>query len=240
MGWELGINYNGHAGKDLTYGINFNISDVKNKILDLKEFSASNFLQNREGYSIGSIYALEADGYFQSQDEINNHPAQVVCWRPAILRYVNQNKDNNINNDDYKIIGSTIPRYTYGLNLNAGVQRVSALMPFYRAWAKPMVICIPMPFSHFIVAVRHMNNIRITGRPKTPTHKFPRLTYNDGGNNYLPSSFWMKNAAYLRLKNIQLGYSLPLSLIKQMGHERGESICGRTKPVDPRQILERI
>jgi TonB-linked SusC/RagA family outer membrane protein len=216
VGWELGINYNGRAGKDFTYGINFNISDVKNKVLDLKGISTTGLRQNREGYSIGSIYALEADGYFQSQDEINNHPAQVGVLAPGDIKYVNQNKDNVINNEDYKIIGGTIPRYTYGLNLNAAWKGFS-FNAFLQGVGKANGYLYSFAIQPFYSGGTAHEQHKDYWTPENPNAQFPRLTYNDGGNNYLPSSFWMKNAAYLRLKNIQLGYTLPISLISKWG-----------------------
>lgn len=216
VGWELGINYNGRAGKDFTYGINFNISDVKNKVLDLKGISTTGLRQNREGYSIGSIYALEADGYFQSQDEINNHPAQVGVLAPGDIRYVNQNKDNIINNEDYKIIGGTIPCYTYGLNLNA-IYKGFSFNAFLQGVGKANGYLYSYAIQPFYSGGTAHEQHKDYWTAENPNALFPRLTYNDGGNNYLPSSFWMKNAAYLRLKNIQLGYTLPVSLISKWG-----------------------
>ncbi|SEN57881.1 SusC/RagA family TonB-linked outer membrane protein [Niastella yeongjuensis] len=215
VGWELGVNYNGRAGA-FTYGINFNISDVKNKVLDLKGISASSLLQSREGYSINSIYALEADGYFQSQAEIDNHPAQVGVLAPGDIKYVNQNKDNIINNDDYKIIGSTLPRYTYGLNLNAGYKGFS-LNAFLQGVGKANGYLYSYAIQPFYSGGTAHEQHKDSWTPENPNAAFPRLTYGDGGNNYQPSSFWMKNAAYVRLKNIQLGYSLPVSLINKWG-----------------------
>ena len=215
VGWELGVNYNGRAG-DFTYGVGFNISDVKNKVLDLKGISASSLLQSREGYSINSIYALQADGYFQSQDEINNHAAQVGVLAPGDIKYVNQNKDNLINNDDYKIIGSTLPRYTYGLNLNAGYKGFS-FNAFLQGVGKANGYLYSFAIQPFYSGGTAHEQHKDYWTPENPNAKFPRLTYGDGGNNYQSSSFWMKNAAYLRLKNIQLGYSLPVSLVSKWG-----------------------
>jgi hypothetical protein len=216
VGWELGINYNGHAGKDFTYGINFNISDVKNKILDLKGINNTDLLTNREGYSINSIYGLEADGYFQSQDEIDNHAAQVGVLAPGDIKYVNQNKDNIINNEDYKVIGSTLPRFTYGLNLNAAYKGFS-FNAFFQGVGKANGYLYSYAIQPFYSGGTAHEQHKDYWTPENPNAAFPRLTYNDGGNNYQTSSFWMKSAAYTRLKNVQLGYSLPLSLISKWG-----------------------
>lgn len=216
VGWELGINYNGHAGKDFTYGINFNISDVKNKILDLKGINNTDLLTNREGYAINSIYGLEADGYFQSQDEIDNHAAQVGVLAPGDIKYVNQNKDNIINNEDYKVIGSTLPRFTYGLNLNASYKGFS-FNAFLQGVGKANGYLYSYAIQPFYSGGTAHEQHKDYWTPENPNAAFPRLTYNDGGNNYQTSSFWMKSAAYTRLKNVQLGYSLPLSLISKWG-----------------------
>lgn len=216
VGWELGVNYKGSAGKDFTYGINFNISDVKNKVLDLKGISASSLLQSREGYSINSIYGLEAAGYFQSQDEIDNHAKQVGVLAPGDIKYVNQNKDNIINDEDYKIVGSTIPRFTYGLNLNAAYKGFS-FNAFLQGVGKANGYLYSHAIQPFYSGGTAHEQHKDYWTPENPGAEFPRLTYNDGGNNYQPSSFWMKNAAYTRLKNIQLGYSLPIALISKWG-----------------------
>ncbi len=215
-GWDIGVNYRGNIG-ELKYGIDLSLSDVKNEVLDLRGVSQTGLLVSREGYPINSIYALQADGYFQSQDEIDSHASQIGVLAPGDIRYVNQNPDvdNMINADDYVIIGSTIPRYTYGLNINASYKNFTfntflqgvgtadgylhgrAIQPFYSGASAYEV---------------HKDYWTTDNRNAA----FPRLTWGDSGNNYQHSSFWMKDASYLRLKNIQLGYNIPSKIINAM------------------------
>lgn len=215
-GWEVALNYKGHAG-EFTYGIGFNLSDVRNTVLDLKGVNETGLLVDREGYPMNSIFALQADGYFQSQEEVDAHASQVGVLGPGDIRYVNQNpaEDNLVNADDRVIIGNTIPRFTYGANLNASYKNFT--------------------FNAFIQGVGQVDGY-LYGRAIQPfysgasayeQHKdywtsenrdaaFPRLTWGDSGNNYQHSSFWMKDASYLRLKNIQLGYNLPTSFLNNL------------------------
>lgn len=208
-GWDASISYRG-GSSDFKYNVMFNISDVKNTVLDLRGVSQSGLLVSREGYPINSIFALRADGYFQSQDEINAHSTQVGVLAPGDIRYINQNPhvDNVINADDYEVVGSTIPRFTYGLNLNAEYKNFTFnafLQGVGKADGYLYGRAIQPFFSGASAYEQHKDYWTTDNRAAT----FPRLTWGDAGNNYQHSSFWMKNAAYLRLKNIQFGYNLP-------------------------------
>jgi TonB-linked SusC/RagA family outer membrane protein len=213
-GWELGINYDGKIN-DFKYNIGVNVSDVKNKVLDMRGINQSNVTVSREGYPVNAIFGLQAEGFFQDADEVAKHATQFGTIAPGDIKYKDQNGDGIINESDKVIMGNTIPRYTYGVSLNAswkgfdfgaflqGVGKVDGLV--YGAGI--------MPF--------YVSSVGGTAQERfkdywTPTHKdaaFPRLVFG-GTNNQQISSFWMKSAAYLRLKNLQIGYTLPTHLAK--------------------------
>lgn len=219
-GWDASLSYKGRNG-DFKYGITFNISDVKNTVLDLRGVSQSGLLVSREGHPINSIFALQADGYFQSTDEINDHAAQIGVLAPGDIRYVNQNPhvDNIINADDYVIVGSTIPRFTYGLNLNAEYRNFT-FNAFLQGVGKADGYLYGRAIQPFFSGASAYEQHKDYWTPDNREATFPRLTWGDAGNNYQHSSFWMKNAAYLRLKNIQLGYNLPKSFLNKMKVEQ--------------------
>lgn len=210
QGWELGLNYSSNIG-DFNYGINASIADVHNEVLDLRGINSTDLLISREGYSINSIYALEANGYFQSQAEIDGAAKQIGILAPGDIRYVNQNKDAAITNEDYKVIGSTIPRYTYSFNLNASFRNFS-LNAFFQGVGKADGYLYSYSVQPFYSGGTAHEQHKDYWREDNREAKFPRLTYGDNGNNYQPSSFWMKSAAYLRLKNLQIAYALPQSV----------------------------
>lgn len=213
-GWDASVNYKGNINK-FNYGIAFNISDVKNTVLDLRGVSQSDLLVSREGYSINSIFALQADGYFQSDAEITNHAAQIGVLAPGDIRYVNQNHDDIINADDYVVVGSTIPRFTYGLNLNAEYSNFT-FNAFLQGVGKADGYLYGRAIQPFFsgASVYELHKDYWTANNTNAT--FPRLTWGDAGNNYQHSSFWMKDASYLRLKNIQLGYNFPQSFLSRI------------------------
>lgn len=217
IGWELSIGYNTYFGKDFSFGINVGISDVMNKVLDMKLTSTS-LLVNKEGYALNSLWGYEAAGLFGSQEEINSWATQFGALKPGDIKYVKQNTNNNqIGSDDEKIIGSTIPRFTYnamvnmawkGLDLNFLLQGVGkcdgyistyGIMPFYNGST---------------IQYQHLD--RYTEENKNVDAAFPRFT--DGlANNIKNSSFWVKDASYLRLKNLQIGYTLPQATTRKVG-----------------------
>src|SRR5690606_14325297 len=104
--------------------------DVKNKILDMRNTTDGTFFRQQTGYAINSIYGYIADGLYQNEEEIKNTPTQFGTLQPGDVRYndiagafdANGNPipDGVINDADKTIIGSTIPRYTNGLNLDLG------------------------------------------------------------------------------------------------------------------------
>lgn len=214
-GWEAGIGYSGNAG-DFKYSVDFNISDVKNEVLDLRGVSQSGLLVSREGFPINSIFALKADGYFQTQEEITKHAAQIGILAPGDIRYINQNSDadNIINANDYVIIGNTIPRYTYGLNLNASYKNIT-FNAFFQGVGKADGYLYGRAIQPFFSGASMYEQHKDYWTETNTNAKFPRLTWGDAGNNYQHSSFWMKDASYLRLKNIQLGYNLPKNFLNK-------------------------
>ena len=216
IGWDAGLTYRDNS-RAFKYGITFNISDVKNTVLDLRGVSESGLVVSREGYPINSIFALQADGYFKTQDEINQHSAQIGVLAPGDIRYVNQNphEDDIINASDYVIVGSTIPRFTYGLNLNAEYRNFT-FNAFLQGVGKADGYLYGRAIQPFFSGASAYEQHKDYWTPDNQGARFPRLTWGDAGNNYQHSSFWMKNASYLRLKNIQFGYNLPKNILDKV------------------------
>lgn len=212
-GWDFSATYNDHIGQ-LGYAITLNASDVKNKVVDMKGILQTGLTVNRVGYPLYSIYGYEAEGFFQSKDEVNNHAKQFGNVAPGDIKYKDENGDGVVDSKDQKVIGSTIPRYTYSLNLalkwkgfdlsvlGQGVGKANgylynqAIFPFYTGGT-----------------IQEQHKDRWT--PDHTNAKFPRLAFNET-NNIQNSTFWMKNAAYLRIKNLQVGYTLPEATLKAL------------------------
>lgn len=215
-GWELGLSYADRAG-DFNYRATFNISDVKNKILDLKGVNETGLTVSREGEEMYSIYALEAIGYIQPEDydADGNYlgATQYGNFGPGDIKYNDLNGDGVINSSDRKVIGTTIPRYTFGLSLYGEYKGVDLSM-LIQGVGKANGYIYGQGIQTFIMGGTVQEQHKDSWTPENRNAKFPRLAFNES-NNEQNSSFWMKDASYLRMKNIQVGYTIPAHLLKK-------------------------
>lgn len=213
-GWELGINYRGSVN-DFKYSVAFNISDVKNKVIDLRGVNRTGLTVNREGSPIGSIFGLQSEGLFQTDAEVAAHAKQFGTIKPGDIKYKDQNGDGFINDNDNIVIGSTIPRYTFGTTLNGSYKGFS-LNVFIQGVGKADGYLYQQGIMPFFLGGTVQEQHKDHWTPKTPNATFPRLAFSEA-NNEKNSSFWLKDASYVRIKNLQLAYTVPTKITSAAG-----------------------
>lgn len=225
-GWDFSINYRDKKA-DFSYDIGFVLSDVKNEVLDLKGISKTNLVVSNEGYPMNSIYALEAEGYFTDGQDVADHATQYGNYAPGDIKYKDQltidsdgdgspdAADGIINDDDKKIIGNTIPRYTFGLTADFAWKGFD-LGILLQGVGKADGYLYAQSVMPFFLGGTAQEQHKDYWRADNQDAKFPRMAFNEP-NNEKNSSFWMKNAAYMRLKNLQVGYTLPNKLTEKIG-----------------------
>jgi TonB-linked SusC/RagA family outer membrane protein len=209
-GWEVAIGYD-ENWDDFSFGVQANLSDVINKIVDMKgTYGTSGVIRNQEGSSINSLYLLKCLGIAKTQEEADwineNCPQYNQITHPGDLVYEDFNEDGKIDDNDKQIIGSLIPRYTYGLTLDFGWKGFNISAQFQGvgkanayisgAYTQPCV-------SGGTFQKAHLDN----WTPNNPGAKYPRLSYTSDLNKK-SSTFWMADASYCRLKNLQVSYRL--------------------------------
>lgn len=209
-GWELGLGYKGKV-KDFNYNINLNLSDVRNKIIDTRGINQTGTTVNREGYSIGSLFGYVAEGLFQSDAEVAAHAKQFGTVKAGDIKYRDQNGDGIINESDKVVIGGTIPRLTYAANISASYKGFDMAVLLQGVGKANGYLNGPgiLPFNVGGViggTIREDNKDRWT--PENPNASFPRLAFGETNNEQI-STFYLKDASYLRLRNVQIGYTLP-------------------------------
>jgi TonB-linked SusC/RagA family outer membrane protein len=243
-GWEISARYDDRFG-DFQVGVGFNLSDVKNKIIDMKGQTSGDLLRQQEGYSINSIYGYIADGLYQSQEEIDKGPVQIGTLKPGDVRYKDiagkeengkQVPDGKITDADKTIIGSTIPRYTYGANLDLGWKGFR-LSGFLQGVGKVDGYLN----AHYVIPAANSSAIKPWQldywTPDNRDAALPRVSVTST-NNTQNSTLWMRSASYLRLKNVQLGYEIPQTILKKFGLQKafiyvnGQNIFTRTNFYD--------
>ncbi|MGO3107636.1 MAG: SusC/RagA family TonB-linked outer membrane protein [Sphingobacterium sp.] len=207
-GWELAATYRDQID-EFKYGLTVNLSDVKNKVLDMRGVQRTGLQVNHEGYPMNSLYGYEAIGYFTDPADVENHAKQFGSAAPGDLKYKDQNEDGKIDNQDEIIMGSHLPRYTYSTNIDLAFKGVD-LSLFLQGVGKASGYLYRQGIMPFYEGGTVQQQHKDRWTPQNTDAAFPRLAFNEI-NNIQNSTFWMKSTAYLRVKNIQIGYTVPLS-----------------------------
>ncbi|UNY97305.1 TonB-dependent receptor [Zhouia spongiae] len=220
-GLEIALAYRGEIN-DFKYSVSGNMSKIWNKIDDLRGNNDQIYESKwifREGESIGSFYMYEADGLFSTQEEVDAHAFQSSATSPGDIKYKDLNNDGVINGDDRKIVGNDVPYFTYGLSFNASYkgfdfnvqgQGVADVKVYLDAEASQAF------YNGAGAKEYHLN--RWTPDNPDPNADYPRiLPSGESQHNQVLSSFWMYNASYFRIKNLALGYTLPLDVTEKYG-----------------------
>ncbi len=232
QGWEAIVTYEHQVGK-FAYDISGNIATLKNEVVDMPE---SLFIrtplsgaipndakfeipgQQLVGRSVNSIYGYVADGLFQNQGEVDGHASQSGKGIGRI-RYKDLNGDNVINSADQTFIAVADPSLSYGLNLNATYGNFSFTM-FWQGVAGIEYYNGYKTYTDFASLWPGTNWGDRTLDAWSPTNTgsdIPRLTIVDNNNEGRVSTYFVENASYLKLRNIQIGYSLPQSFLDKTG-----------------------
>jgi len=224
-GWELMINWNDAVG-DFNYGITGTFSDNRNKVLDLAGTGPWKDGYTEEGLPFKSYYGYESLGLFQNEEEVGNAPFQTSLTHAGDIRYKDQLTvdtngdgiadagDDKIDANDRVVLGDRYPHYLFGLNLNAQYKGFDFSVFFQGVGKKNVIITdqAVRPFSDSPIFEHQLDY----WTPENPDAKYPRILLSSA-QNYSTSDFWKINGGYLRCKNIQVGYSLPKSLISSLG-----------------------
>ena len=219
-GYDLTISHNNTIGK-FYYKVTGILSDVKNQITDLGGLApqVSGTHVRQVGSPIDAFYGLEANGFFSSFTEARAYPVtQFGKLQGGDVRYKDLDADSKITGSDRAVIGNPIPRYAYSLELYTSYKGFDFTLFFQGVGKRDSYDSgwDAYPFQNASTALAS-NLDRWSEANPNPNAKTPRLSINQASNNLQPSTFWLINAAYLRLKNIQVGYTLPAHLTKRAG-----------------------
>lgn len=216
-GFELNVNWQDNVSKDFSYNIGANLTYIDNEVVKFRGGKSPDQLYLiREGYSYKTLYGFIQEGVYQSDEEAKQHMhSNGYVPEAGDLRYKDVNGDGKLDYQDKQEIGNTIPKFTYGINagltwknfdLNlqfAGIAGVHGY--FQNAWTEPLGI------SGGTITERW----RDAWTPENPSNELPKIKVNDTWNRQ-QSSFWACNMSWFKLKNVQLGYTLPKALSQKM------------------------
>jgi len=223
-GKELDVKWRDRIGK-IDYQVGFNIADNQNKLLSydgLQAVGTGGVVPLLEGYGLNSVWGYKTDGFFQSDAEANAYKAIVnypffANPKAGDVKYLDLNGDGKIdagdgtvaNHGDLVYLGTTNARYTYGFNLGATWKGFDFSIFFQGALKRSFLISeetlSPMLGTADMPWTIHMDR----WTPDNPNAFFPRM-YQTSAHNYKPSDRWTQNGSYIRLKNVQIGYTVPV------------------------------
>lgn len=225
QGYEVSLDYNRTLG-DWKIGVNLNFSHVQTEITDLAG-------TDQPGISVGdpiaNIYGYEALGIFQNQAEIDNHADQSALGpvsKPGDIKYKDingpdGNPDGIINALDRKNLGSFFPKINYGIALRVDYKGFDFSM-LWQGVSDVQAEIGGRQRQPFILGASpwklHLDRATINrdGDVENADARYPRTLTTGNTKNYLTSSWWVESTAFLKLRNVQLGYNIPSKNLKKL------------------------
>ena len=216
-GIEIEFGYQDTFFKELDFGLNFNFSSLDNVVTEVNNqigyeiggaFGIGGFegpSRMEVGYPIGYFYGLQTDGIFQSVEEVNAHASQRSLGASAVpgdFKYIDQNEDGIINENDRVYLGDPIPDYTMGLNLSFDLKNIDFSAYAYASLGNEIVRNYERNLDLTNKPAYKLNRWRGPGTSNTD----PRITTAANSNTRF-SDFYVEDGSYLRIQNIQIGYT---------------------------------
>jgi TonB-linked SusC/RagA family outer membrane protein len=223
-GIEFTLGYRNRTAFGLNYNIDGNISGYRNKITDLPEsvvnsYGGNGTTDNILGRPINSYYGYVADGIFRTQDEVDNYVEQTGKGLGRI-RYANIFDDNVINENDRTWLGNPHPDFEFGLNVYLEYNGFDLTM-FWQGLVGNEIINNTKQFTDFwAVAELNMNKgtrlLKAFDPVKNPGSDIPMISLTDDNNEKRFSSYYIEPGSYVKLRNLQIGYSFPDGVVSKI------------------------
>jgi TonB-linked SusC/RagA family outer membrane protein len=230
QGLELELNYRNDHGR-LKYSLSANFATLQNKVLTLAGGTPieGGRIDNgifatltAVGHPIGSFYGYQMEGIFQNQAAVFKHAFQGPGVKPGDVMYKDQNGDGVIDQKDRTFLGSAIPKFTYGLTATLDYGNFDLSAFFQGAYGNKIYLQVDQDIEGFyrpFNLTQRVYDQRWHGEGTSNT--MPRVSWGAAANNILePSSRFLEDASYVRLKNLQIGFTLPKN-ITDKAHIKG-------------------
>lgn len=223
-GWEVQLSYADRTESGISYGVSLNLSDNRNKLLKYNSNNSiwAGTISLLEGYPLGTIWGYRTDGYIQNQKDLEDAPFYSNQIGIGDVKYVDMDRNGILTAGngtvqkpgDLVYLGTSQPRFNLGWTGNIAWKGVDLQLfvqgVLKRKFQASVDAVHPSPASWLMPMKMHLDYWSETN----PDAAFP-IPKNSTAS-YAASDKWVMNGAYLRLKNIQLGYSLPGSLLRKV------------------------
>lgn len=219
-GYEVELGYTKTINNVFFFQSRFNVNYAKNNQVFVDEPLLPEdypYRYRSTGYRIGQPFGYIVEGYFNDEDEIATSPEQIVGGRPTKpgdFKYKDVNGDGVVDLKDVSPIGySSVPDYTFGLNLSMNYKNLGLRVLFQGVTHVSNFYADRGTFSKFFYVERHLESWTEERAKNNHRISYPRMT-EEGSPNEILNTFFLEDASYIRLKNVELGYTFPKSISK--------------------------
>lgn len=226
-GAELVLTHHNRVG-DLVYDISANASYATNRYISTNDSDNIPVWQSRLGTSLGSVLGYVSDGLYKDEQDLASSPKTSDAVRVGDIKYKDLNGDGRITLEDRTwIAGPQLPKMMFGFNISAGWRQFDFNATLQGAALTDVMLCgtySALGYSdgtYFTQAFKWGSNppkylVEGSWRPDHTNAEYPRLSTQTSSNNAIASDFWKRDASYLRLKNVQLGYTFPSTITNKI------------------------
>ncbi len=223
-GFDLQLNYQSSLSRDFNYSLTFNISHYKNEIIKLSSKEGEKLMgdsyrefpivQTEKGQPYPSFYGYDVEGLFQSQEEATGYAPQFggAYNKAGQFKFRDVNGDGVIDGNDRTYIGNPHPDFVAGFVANINYKKIQLLANFYSSVGNDMVnLMLRTTDMNFFQSNRSKKRLYESwGSPYLKDNADAKMPIAQANDSYsqLPSSYYIENGSYLRLRNLQLGYEL--------------------------------
>ena len=242
-GFDFQVGYNDKEGP-FTWTASANASFIKNNVTKLAEgvsnieagsendFGAAPITNTAVGHAIQSFFGYEVEGIFQTKADITKHAKQVPSLlpsgldgtQPGDLMFKDQNGDGVIDAKDRVFLGSFLPKVSYGLNLGANFKNFEASVFFQGVQGNKIYNATRVLTEGMIRFFNAGTQVLNAWTPTNTNTNIPRAIAADPNQNARPSTRFLEDGSYLRLKNVMLGYRLPAEKLNSLTNGRVKNL----------------
>ncbi len=224
-GWETEFKYRDRTEGGFSYSVALNVSDNQNRLINFsgRKLISAGTVATLEGYPINTLWGYRTNGYFATKDEVAESAFQDSRASAGDVRYVDINGDNRIsagsgNLDDHGdlvYLGTAQPRLLFGINASLEWKGIDFTV-FFQGVGKRNFLPTPQSLDPSLASYyRPLAIHRDYWTPENPDAAFPRPFVN-ASHNFLPSDKWILNGQYVRMKNLQVGYTVPARMLTKV------------------------